>query len=152
MFAFIVTLGIVVDDAIVVGENVYFYRQQGMPKLEAAVNGARDIAMPVTFSVLTNMVTFMPLFFVPGFMGKIFKEIPAVVITVFFISLIESLFILPAHLSHKGKRREGRFLPKLHDWQQRFSAFFIRFVWSIPVTGHFSVLSCAGVMSLFQLG
>jgi multidrug efflux pump subunit AcrB len=128
MFAFIVTLGIVVDDAIVVGENVYFYRQQGMPKLEAAVNGARDIAMPVTFSVLTNMVTFMPLFFVPGFMGKIFKEIPAVVITVFFISLIESLFILPAHLSHKGKRREGRFLPKLHDWQQRFSAFFIRLV------------------------
>jgi multidrug efflux pump subunit AcrB len=128
MFAFIVTLGIVVDDAIVVGENVYFYRQQGMPKLEAAVNGARDIAMPVTFSVLTNMVTFMPLFFVPGFMGKIFKEIPAVVITVFFISLIESLFILPAHLSHKGKRREGRFLPKLHDWQQRFSAFFIRMV------------------------
>ncbi len=128
MFAFIVTLGIVVDDAIVVGENIYFYRQQGMPKLEAAVNGARDIAMPVTFSVLTNMVTFMPLFFVPGFMGKIFKEIPAVVITVFFISLIESLFILPAHLSHKGKRREGRFLPKLHDWQQRFSAFFIRMV------------------------
>ena len=101
-----------------------------MPKLEAAVNGARDIAMPVTFSVLTNMVTFMPLFFVPGFMGKIFKEIPAVVITVFFISLIESLFILPAHLSHKGKRREGRFLPKLHDWQQRFSAFFIRLVYT----------------------
>jgi multidrug efflux pump subunit AcrB len=128
MFAFIVTLGIVVDDAIVVGENIYYYRQQGMPKLEAAITGARDIAMPVTFSVLTNMVTFMPLFFVPGFMGKIFKEIPAVVVTVFFISLIESLFILPAHLSHEGKRGDKRFLPKLHELQQRFSAFFIHFV------------------------
>ena len=128
MFAFIVTLGIVVDDAIVVGENVYYYRQQGMPKLEAAVAGARDIAMPVTFSVLTNMVTFMPIFFVPGFMGKVFREIPLVVVTVFFISLIESLFILPAHLGHKGKGREGRIFPKLHELQQRFSAFFVRMV------------------------
>ncbi|KPK25665.1 MAG: cobalt-zinc-cadmium resistance protein, partial [Desulfobacterales bacterium SG8_35_2] len=128
MFAFIVTLGIVVDDAIVVGENVYFHRQQGLPWLEAAITGARDIAMPVTFSVLTNMVTFMPIFFVPGFMGKVFREIPLVVVTVFFISLIESLFILPAHLGHKGRRREGRFFSRLHEWQQNFSAFFVRMV------------------------
>ena len=128
MFAFIVTLGIVVDDAIVVGENIYYYRQQGMGRLEASITGARDIAMPVTFSVLTNMVTFMPLFFVPGFMGKIFKEIPVVVVMVFFISLIESLFILPAHLSHKDRRGGKRFLPKLHELQQRFSAFFMHLV------------------------
>jgi multidrug efflux pump subunit AcrB len=128
MFAFIVTLGIVVDDAIVVGENVYYNRQQGMGWLDSAITGARDIAMPVTFSVLTNMVTFMPLFFVPGFMGKIFKEIPAVVVTVFFISLIESLFILPAHLAHTGQRREGKVFIKLHEWQQRFSGFFIRMI------------------------
>ncbi|MFC1818993.1 efflux RND transporter permease subunit [Thermodesulfobacteriota bacterium] len=128
MFAFIVTLGIVVDDAIIVGENVYSHRQQGLPWLEAAITGTRSIAMPVTFSVLTNMVTFMPIFFVPGFMGKVFREIPLVVVTVFFISLIESLFILPAHLSHKGKGREGRIFPKLHELQQRFSAFFVRMV------------------------
>jgi len=128
MFAFIVTLGIVVDDAIVVGENIYYNRQQGMAWLDAAITGARDIAMPVTFSVLTNMVTFMPLFFVPGFMGKVFREIPLVVVTVFFISLIESLFILPAHLGHKGKRREGKLFLKLHAWQQRFSDFFVRMV------------------------
>ena len=128
MFAFIVTLGIVVDDAIVVGENVYYHRQQGLPWLDAAITGARGIAMPVTFSVMTNMVTFMPLFFVPGFMGKIFKEIPIVVVTVFFISLIESLFILPAHLGHKGKRSEGRVFSKLHEWQQRFSDFYIRMI------------------------
>ena len=128
MFAFIVTLGIVVDDAIIVGENVYSHRQQGLPWLEAAITGTRSIAMPVTFSVLTNMVTFMPIFFVPGFMGKVFREIPLVVVTVFFISLIESLFILPAHLGHKGKGREGRIFPKLHELQQRFGAFFVRIV------------------------
>lgn len=128
MFAFIVTLGIVVDDAIIVGENVYSHRQQGLPWLEAAITGTRGIAMPVTFSVLTNMVTFMPIFFVPGFMGKVFREIPLVVVTVFFISLIESLFILPAHLGHKGKGREGRIFPKLHELQQRFGAFFVRIV------------------------
>jgi multidrug efflux pump subunit AcrB len=128
MFAFIVTLGIVVDDAIVVGENVYYNRQQGLGWLSASIRGARDIAMPVTFSVLTNMVTFMPLFFVPGFMGKIFKDIPVVVVTVFFISLIESLFILPAHLAHTGKRSESGVFVKLHSWQQRFSDFFMRLV------------------------
>ena len=128
MFAFIVTLGIVVDDAIVVGENVYYHRQQGKGWLDASITGARDIAMPVTFSVLTNMVTFMPLLFVPGFMGKIFREIPIVVVTVFFISLIESLFILPAHLAHTGKKSQAGLFVRLHDWQQRFSDFFIRMV------------------------
>ncbi len=103
MFAFIVTLGIVVDDAIVVGENIYYYRQNGMGWFDAAVRGAREIAMPITFSVLTNMVAFMPMMFIPGFMGKIFKYIPLVVIAVFSVSLIESLFILPAHIGHRKR-------------------------------------------------
>ncbi len=130
MFAFIVTLGIVVDDAIVVGENVYFNRQQGMGWLQAAITGAGEISMPVIFSVLTNMVTFMPLFFVPGFMGKIFREIPLVVVTVFFISLVESLFILPAHLGHRKAAENSTtgILGYLHSLQQRFSNFFIHLV------------------------
>jgi len=131
MFAFIVTLGIVVDDAIVVGENVYYNRQQGMGWLDAAIVGAREISMPVIFSVMTNMVTFMPIFFVPGFMGKVFREIPLVVVTVFFISLIESLFILPAHLGHRKDTtdKDGKgILGMLHQLQQRFSAFFVRTV------------------------
>ena len=102
LFAFIVTLGIVVDDAIVVGENIYEKRQRGMAFLPAALEGARDIAGPVVFAVLTNIMSFMPLFFVPGSSGKFFRQIPAVVVTVFAISLIESLFILPAHLSHRS--------------------------------------------------
>jgi len=124
MFAFIVTLGIVVDDAVVVGENIYFCRRQGMPFLKAAVKGTKTIAMPVVFSVITNMVAFVPLIFVPGFMGKIFKTIPFVVIAVFAISLIESLFILPAHLSH-GKKRPLFFpLNHLEKWQEKFSFGF----------------------------
>ncbi|MGD8987696.1 MAG: efflux RND transporter permease subunit [Syntrophobacterales bacterium] len=128
MFAFIVTLGIVVDDAIVVGENVYHHHQRGVPWFEAAVSGAREIAMPITFSVLTNMVAFMPILFVPGFMGKVFKQIPIVVISVFAISLIESLFILPAHIGHHKVRNRTGFFGWLHSCQQRFSHFFIRMV------------------------
>jgi len=124
MFAFIVTLGIVVDDAVVVGENIYYSRRQGEPFLKAAIDGTKSIAMPVVFSVITNMVAFVPLMFIPGFMGKIFKTIPFVVIAVFGVSLIESLYILPAHLSHKSKRPLFFPLNYLEKWQEKFSRFF----------------------------
>jgi multidrug efflux pump subunit AcrB len=123
MFAFIVTLGIVVDDAVVVGENIYHCRRQGMKFLDAAVQGAKSIAVPVFFSVVTNMVTFMPIMFIPGIMGKIFKTMPLVVVAVFGVSLIESLLILPAHLSHASR---PLFFPLniLEGWQARFSEKF----------------------------
>ncbi|WP_321393885.1 efflux RND transporter permease subunit [uncultured Desulfuromusa sp.] len=128
MFAFIVALGIVVDDAIVVGENVYKFRQQGLPPVQAAIAGAREVAMPVTFSILTNVVAFMPLYFIPGIMGKVFQVIPVVVITIFLVSLIESLFVLPAHLAHLKENRHGGLLGHLHNWQQRFSSGFTRLI------------------------
>ncbi len=124
MFAFIVTLGIVVDDAIVVGENIFFLRQNGLSWFQAAVQGAREITMPVCFSVLTNMVAFMPMLFIPGFMGKVFRQIPLVVVSVFTISLIESLLILPAHLGHRRRLKSGGMLSKLAQRQQRFSEIF----------------------------
>jgi multidrug efflux pump subunit AcrB len=127
MFAFIVTLGIVVDDAIVVGENIYHHRQRGVPWFNAAISGTREIAMPVTFSVLTNMVAFLPMFFVPGIMGKVFKQIPVVVISVFAISLIECFFILPAHVGHQKPPEHG-FFGWMYAWQQRFSSGFVRLV------------------------
>jgi multidrug efflux pump subunit AcrB len=104
LFAFIVTLGIIVDDAIVVGEIIYQKREKGMPYLQAAIAGAREITMPVFFAVLTNVAAFLPLFFIPGSTGKIFLQIPAIVIAVFAVSLVESLFILPAHLSKKHRK------------------------------------------------
>jgi len=129
MFAFIIALGIVVDDAIVVGENIYKFRQQGLPFVQAAIAGVREVAVPVTFSVLTNIVAFMPLYFIPGTMGKIMMTIPVVVISVFAISLVESLFVLPAHLGHLNDRhkRKGP-MAWLHERQQRFSAFFTRMI------------------------
>ena len=102
LFAFIITLGIVVDDAIVVGENIYEMRQRGMGRMSAAVHGAQQIARPVTFSVLTTIVAFAPLLVVPGTTGKFLRVIPQIVICVLTISLIESLFVLPAHLGHRS--------------------------------------------------
>ena len=128
MFAFIVALGIVVDDAIVAGENIYAYQQQGMGFARAAVFGARDVAMPIAFSILTNVVAFLPLFFIPGTMGKIWKVIPLVVITVFLISWVESLLILPGHLAHIKRRQTGRPTTRLHRWQQGFTRNVARFI------------------------
>ena len=121
MFAFIVSLGIVVDDAIVAGENIYEYRQRGMGLVDAAIEGAKDIAMPVTFSVLSNIIAFLPILFIPGMLGKIWGVIPLVVCTVFAVSLIEALLILPAHLAH-SKPIDKR--SKLSIWQQNFAASF----------------------------
>jgi multidrug efflux pump subunit AcrB len=129
MFAFIITLGIVVDDAIVVGENVYNYHQKGMSFLDAAIRGAREISMPVIFSVLTNIVTFLPMYFVPGIMGKIFRQIPLVVISVFAVSLVESLLVLPAHLGHQKEKKRGNPITRwMHARQQGFSRWFVHVV------------------------
>ncbi|MBZ5486082.1 efflux RND transporter permease subunit [Halomonas aquamarina] len=106
MFAFIIALGIVVDDAIMVGENIYSYREEGYSLRDAAVKGASEIATPLTFAILSNIVAFLPLLFLPGFLGMLFATVPVVVITVFLISWAEALFILPAHLAHSRKPRE----------------------------------------------
>jgi len=108
LFAFIVVLGIVVDDAIVVGENIFAQFERGKSKLEAAVAGATGMAVPVTFAILTTIAAFAPLLAVPGSMGKVFRVIPLVVIPTLVFSLMECLFILPAHLSHlEQKKKKG---------------------------------------------
>ncbi len=105
LFAFILALGIVVDDAIVVGENVFEHRSKGKSYMRAAVDGAVEVAVPVTFSVLTTVAAFLPLVFISGTMGKFIKTIPVVVIPILAVSLVESLYVLPSHLGH-GKRTE----------------------------------------------
>jgi multidrug efflux pump subunit AcrB len=128
LFAYIIAIGIVVDDAIVIGENIYHYHQEGMSFPNAAVRGAREVAMPVTFSILTNIATFLPLYFIPGPMGNIFKMIPLVVCTVFLISLAECLFVLPMHLSHQRDRERRGVFAWLHRRQNAFSHGFTRWV------------------------
>jgi len=100
LFTFILVLGIVVDDAIVVGENIALFKERGMRPNEAAVKGALQVATPVFFAVLTTMVTFAPMLSVEGEIGSIWRIFPLVVISVLIWSLIESLTILPAHLAH----------------------------------------------------
>ena len=102
LFTFILVLGIVVDDAIVVGENIALFRERGMEPDEAAVKGAMQVATPVFFAVLTTMVTFAPMLSVDGEIGSIWRIFPLVVISVLIWSLIESLTILPAHLAHSS--------------------------------------------------
>ncbi|MEH6447716.1 MAG: efflux RND transporter permease subunit [Oleispira sp.] len=109
MFAFIIALGIVVDDAIIAGENIYEHMQKGIPFLNAAIIGAREVSVPLAFAILTNVVAFLPLLALPGMMGKLFLAIPIVVICCFIISWIEALFILPTHLAALEKNTPGRF-------------------------------------------
>ena len=100
LIAFILTLGIVVDDAIVTGENVFQHMQRGAKPLSASILGTNEVAVPVFFGVVTTMVAFLPLFLLTGTRGAVYGSVPIVVIPVLFFSLIESKLILPAHLSH----------------------------------------------------
>lgn len=129
LFGFLMVLGIVVDDAVVVGENVYESRERGKGHVRAAVEGAREIAGPVTFSILTNIVAFIPLMFIPGETGKFWKPLPIIVVIILALSLFEALFILPSHLAHAGKGTgKTRVGVRMHAAQQAFSRLFQRLV------------------------
>ncbi len=102
MFAFLMALGIVVDDAIVIGENIYAHRQRGDDGVTAAINGTLEVLPSVVASVTTTMIAFSPLLFVSGVMGKFIAVMPVAVIAMLVISLFESMIILPCHLAHSG--------------------------------------------------
>lgn len=128
MFAFMVTLGMVVDDAIVVGENVFHLRRKGVGPLQASIRGARQMAVPVTFSIATTIAAFAPLLFVPGRIGKIQFAIPVIVMLVLTISLIESFFVLPAHLAHTRMMRSSGLGGRAAGLQLRISAALERLI------------------------
>lgn len=128
LFAFIVTLGMVVDDAIVVGESIYLARQSGETAMRGAIRGARQVAVPVCFSIATSVVAFLPMMFVPGFSGKFYRVIPSIVISVLVISLVESLWVLPAHLAALKEPTKTGFFGALHRQQQKVSHGLERFV------------------------
>ena len=101
VMAFILVLGILVDDAIVVAERVYSFEQEGMGQLAAAMAGAKDVAVPVIFGVLTTMATFIPIVNIPGPFGGFFAPMGYTVILALLFSMIESQLILPSHLAHR---------------------------------------------------
>ena len=117
-FAFILVLGILVDDAIMVGENIHRHQESARDSVRGAIAGAQEIAKPVVCAVLTTAVAFLPLLFVPGGFGKVFRVVPLVVIPCLLASLLESLGILPAHLAHIRRRRQPG---PWRRFQQRFA-------------------------------
>jgi multidrug efflux pump subunit AcrB len=133
LFGFIVILGIVVDDAIVTGENIYSHLRRSENSLDAVINGTKEVAVPVTFGILTTIAAFLPIAFIEGTRGQLFAAIPVVVIPILLFSLIESKLILPAHLKHirlnhlRGEHEKGR-LEKLQEaFADGFEAFVLRF-------------------------
>ena len=100
LFSFVLAIGIVVDDAIVVAEHIHYERKRGTPGVVAAIRGARRIKVPLTFAVLTSIAAFIPLLFIPGGIGEVWSALPVIIIAMLSISLVESLFVLPNHLSH----------------------------------------------------
>tara|TARA_R110002072_G_scaffold269868_2_gene429315 strand:- start:56051 stop:59257 length:3207 start_codon:yes stop_codon:yes gene_type:complete len=125
IMAFILVLGIIVDDAIVVGERIFVHEQSGMDREEAAITGTYEVSVPVIFGVLTTIAAFLPLLLLDGPMGGFFNVIGGVVILCLIASVIESQLILPGHLAHRktsGYLFEGsRFVNGWHKVQGRLA-------------------------------
>jgi len=107
LFAFIMVLGLLVDDAVVVGESVHRHQESAEDPLEAAISGTREVSIPVIFGVLTTIVAFTPMIFAPGMMGQIFGVIGLSAILCLVFSVIESQFVLPAHLGHMAPSKDS---------------------------------------------
>ena len=161
LFGLIMVLGIVVDDAIVVGEAIYVHRKQGKTALKAAVDGVSEVGMPVIAAILTTIVAFMPLFYVGGIMGKFISILPAVVIACLVVSLVECLFLLPAHLSHlpdpnrpvDGQGSLFRRLSRVQQTTSRWMELFVARVY-VPFLSqalHWRYISLATAIAVLML-
>ncbi len=125
LFAFIVTTGVVVDDAIMLGEAIHTNRSKGMDNLSAAVEGLKEMGVTILLAVSTTMLVFMPMFFIPRPMGTMMEQIPAVVVSVLLVSLIECLFVLSTHLAQDTPQRP--WLKTLSRPQERVNAWLENF-------------------------
>jgi multidrug efflux pump subunit AcrB len=160
LFAFILALGIVVDDAIVVGENIFEYRQRGMMPVAAAIKGAREMCAPVTMAVLTTIFAFMPLLYIYGIFGKFIRVIPMVVIPVLAFSLIEALLILPAHLSGgrpvASKRKHLGPVGRLQRWIRAHLEGFVEKLFApfvqLAVRWRYVTVACAFLVLCVAIG
>jgi multidrug efflux pump subunit AcrB len=131
LFGFILVLGIVVDDAIVTSEHVDTLRRQGRSPMDAAIEGTRRMAVPITFGVLTTVMAFVPMLFQESDFSKMFQPIAVVFIMVMLIALLETKLILPAHLAHPVwiLEKVGHWLDPLHNWADRTLARFVNGVY-----------------------
>jgi multidrug efflux pump subunit AcrB len=120
MFALIVVLGMIVDDAIVVGENVYRLMEEGLSPIKAAIQGTVEVGKPVLATILTTIAAFLPTLMIGGMMGKFMRPLPIIVTFCLIASLCEALLVLPAHLAHwvghvRAPGEEGKALRRWYD-------------------------------------
>ncbi|MCB1621279.1 MAG: efflux RND transporter permease subunit [Thiothrix sp.] len=155
MFAFILVLGIVVDDAIVTGENIYTHMRRHNDSVRAAIEGAQEVAVPVTFGVLTTVAAFMPLLLLEGNRAPIFAQIPLIVIPVLLFSLLESKFVLPAHLRGMKRRDPSRmgFLSQAQQWVSHGLEAYVNRIYRplLEVTLHWRYATVAVFLVLLML-
>jgi len=161
LFGFIMVLGVVVDDAIVVGEAIYVHRQSGKPPLRAAVDGVSEVGMPVIAAVLTTIVAFVPLLYVGGIMGKFIAIMPAVVIACLSVSLVECMLMLPAHLSdlpkpgktNKELNRFTRRLERVHQATTNGMEWFVERVYRpfLSKTLYWRYISLCAAIAILML-
>jgi multidrug efflux pump subunit AcrB len=151
MFALIIVLGMVVDDAIVVGENVYRHIEEGLSPWRAAIEGTAEVGKPVVATILTTVVAFLPVLMIGGTMGAFMKPLPIIVSLCLLASLLEALCVLPAHLAHWSGRSvrpraegAGRWYDALRDLYARWLEGALRW--------RYLSLTIAGTLILLLIG
>ncbi len=156
LFGLIIVSGMIVDDAIVIGENFYRHLEKGLSPVRAAIVGTTEMVAPVSAAVFTTIVAFAPLLMMGGIMGKFMWSLPAVVIIALLASLIESIFVLPSHLvdispdKKKGEKpHESRFEARLYNFLLRFYRPVIE--WSVPNRYTVIVITIGVVLLGFSL-
>ena len=156
LFGFIIVTGIVVDDAIVTAENIYSKISEGIDPLQAAVEGTKEIATPVTFGALTTVVAFFPMMFFDGNWGDYARQVPPIVAMVLLFSLVESKLILPAHLKHLRYKRPTGWLSRAQNGVAKLLQTFISTVYApllrVSIRNRWAVLSCFGSLALMVAG
>ncbi len=160
VFAFILVLGIVVDDAIVVGERVFAHERISETQVEAAIEGTSEVSVPVIFGVLTTIAAFIPIIFTPGRIGQMFSIMGYVVVLCLIFSIIESQLILPAHLAHRRKESDSdnpnafvktwrRFQKRLSEGIEHFAEYRYGHALARALEWRYLVLACGlGVLSM----
>lgn len=137
MLGFIMVLGMLVDDAIIIGENIAYHMEQGNSPNDAAVKGAYELFGPVTTTILTTVAAFLPLMFMSGIIGKFIIAIPVVVISLLFFSWLEAFLILPSHVSHltnpKVKAKEKKWLVNFEHGYARFLTWVLKHRWTVVI-------------------
>jgi len=145
LFAFLIALGLIVDDAIIVTENVYRHMEMGIPAPEAARNGTREVLWPVIASTTTTIAAFLPMFAIQGIMGKFIAVIPVVVSAALAGSLWEAFGVLPSHAAEMLHVRNGHSRERRVDWSALLARYIGWLRWSL-LNRYFVALFSIGVL------